>query len=79
LSVLRLILWLFLFFLINNLIVNKLKEKSVAEHIHDLTTSHWYGESFHNAPFLFCQKYYTLMVVKGMCTNKTVLTSVLRE
>lgn len=79
LSILHLILRLFIFFLINNLIFNKLKEKTVAEQIHDLTTSHWYGESFHNVPFLFCQKYYTLMVVKGMCTNKTVLTSVLCE
>jgi len=63
--------------LINNLIFNKLKEKTVVEHIHDLTTSHWHGESFHNVPFPFCQKYYTLEVVKGMCTNKTVLTSVM--
>jgi len=77
-SSLHLILWLFLFLLINNLIFTQLKEKTVAEHIQDLTTSHWYGESFHNVPFLFCQKY-TLMVVKGMCTNTTVLTSVLCE
>jgi hypothetical protein len=58
------------------LIFNQLKEKTVVEHIHDLTTSHWHGESFHNEPFPFCQKYYTLVVVKGMCTNKAVLTSV---